>query len=79
MNGMTSILDEDDDFHGTRARLTAEKARRPNMRQEALVPTAYETHSGLDVAIYASGPFAYLLNGTVEQNYIFNVMMRAVE
>jgi alkaline phosphatase len=79
MNGMTSILDEDDGFHGTRARLTAGKARRPNMRQEALVPTAYETHSGLDVAIYASGPFAYLLNGTVEQNYIFNVMMRAVE
>jgi len=30
------------------------------------------------VQIYASGPNSYLFTGTVEQNYIFHVMMDAL-
>jgi len=79
INGETSILSDANDFRGVRPKLSQIVAVKPNTRQSALVPTEYETHSGLDVAIYASGPFAHLFSGTVEQNYIFNVMMRAVE
>jgi alkaline phosphatase len=32
-------------------------------RQEALIPLASETHSGEDVAVYTSGPRAYLNKG----------------
>jgi len=46
--------------------------------QPALVPTSGETHGGQDVQIYASGPNSYLFTGTVEQNYIFHVMMDAL-
>ena len=42
--------------------------------QEALVPLKAETHGGDDVAIYASGPGAHLLSGSLEQNVIFHVM-----
>lgn len=46
--------------------------------QPALVPTGSETHGGQDVQIYASGPNSYLFTGTVEQNYIFHVVMDAL-
>ncbi|HEY5715399.1 MAG TPA: alkaline phosphatase [Psychromonas sp.] len=42
--------------------------------QESLVPLGSETHSGEDVAVYAVGPGAHLVNGTNEQNIIFHVM-----
>lgn len=42
--------------------------------QEALVPLGSETHAGEDVAIFARGPGASLIQGTVEQNHIFHVM-----
>lgn len=45
--------------------------------QEALVPLKWETHGGEDVAVYATGPGAHLLNGSYEQNYIFHVMEHA--
>ncbi|HWU82986.1 MAG TPA: alkaline phosphatase [Methylophilaceae bacterium] len=48
-----------------------------NYRQQALVPLSSETHSGEDVAIYASGPKAYLVHGTMEQNWIYHVMRAA--
>ena len=47
--------------------------------QEAGVPLATETHAGDDVAVYAQGPWAHLLNGVVEQHYIFHVMKYAGE
>lgn len=43
-------------------------------KQERLVPLGSETHAGEDVAVYAKGPGAYLLQGTLEQNMIFHVM-----
>lgn len=63
---------------GTREELTQEQATDPDFIQQALLPRSSETHSGVDVAIYASGPFSHLFDGTVEQNYIFHVMQHAV-
>jgi alkaline phosphatase len=48
-----------------------------NFLQEAAIPLGSETHAGEDVAIYARGPKAYLVRGTMEQNWIFHVMKEA--
>ena len=45
--------------------------------QQAGVHLASETHGGEDVAIYASGPQAYLFGGTVDEQYIYHVMSQA--
>ncbi len=45
--------------------------------QEAAIPLRSETHAGEDVGIYARGPKAYLVHGTMEQNWIFHVMRAA--
>ena len=45
--------------------------------QEALVPLEDETHSLEDVPVYAKGPGAHLLSGTIEQHLIFHVMRHA--
>lgn len=57
--------------------LTGIDTTAPDYRQQALVPAQSETHGGEDVAIYASGPWAHLFQGTVDQNYIFHVMNHA--
>jgi alkaline phosphatase len=44
---------------------------------EAAVPLESETHGGEDVAIFASGPMAHLIHGSMEQNWIYHVMRRA--
>jgi len=62
---------------GARGELTQEMATDPDYLQQAIVPKSSETHSGEDVAVYASGPFAHLFDGTIEQNYIFHVMHHA--
>ena len=49
----------------------------PDFHQEALVPLHAETHGGEDVAIYATGPGAYLVHGVQEQSYIYQVMKEA--
>jgi alkaline phosphatase len=63
---------------GTRPDLTQEEATDPDYLQQALIPFQSETHGPEDVAVYAKGPFAHLLDGVVEQNYIFHVMHHAV-
>lgn len=45
--------------------------------QEATVPLRSETHAGEDVAIFASGPKAHLVHGSMEQNWIYHVMKEA--
>ena len=45
--------------------------------QEAAVPLGSETHGGEDVAVYARGPRAHLVRGSMEQNWIFHVMRDA--
>ena len=65
-------------FDGTRPDVTADQALNPDYVQQALIPLELETQSGEDVAIYARGPWAHLIDGTVEQHYIFHVMLYAV-
>jgi len=50
-----------------------------NYLQESVVPLAQETHAGEDVAIYADGPQAQLVHGTLEQNVIAHVIMEALQ
>ncbi len=59
---------------GKRSDLTHLNTEHDGFHQEALVPMGAETHGGEDVAIYASGPQAALIRGTLEQNVIFHVM-----
>lgn len=63
---------------GERADLSAVDTTEDNHLQQALVPMDAETHGGEDVAIYARGPQAYLFQGTMEENSIFFVMVRAL-
>jgi alkaline phosphatase len=49
-----------------------------NYRQQALIPTGAETHSGEDVVARAAGPKAHLFKGTIEQNTIFQIMRAAL-
>jgi alkaline phosphatase len=64
-------------FSGTRPMVTQEEATDLDYLQQALIPMSSETHTGEDVAVYAKGPFAHLLDGTIEQNVIFHVMHHA--
>jgi alkaline phosphatase len=45
--------------------------------QEATVPTGSETHGGDDVGIWARGPGANAVRGTVEQHVIFHFLTQA--
>lgn len=47
--------------------------------QEATVPLSSETHAGEDVPIYARGPRAHLVHGSMEQNWIYHVMRNAFD
>jgi len=60
-----------------RADITDLDTTQTGYHQEALVPLAAETHAGEDVAVYASGPGAYLVSGTLEQNVLFHIMSGA--
>ncbi|MBP1806864.1 alkaline phosphatase [Rubellimicrobium aerolatum] len=61
-----------------RAKITEAMATDPEYLQQALIPLESETHSGEDVAVWATGPWAHLLTGTIEQNEIFHVMSHAI-
>ncbi|MGD9739540.1 MAG: alkaline phosphatase [Bauldia sp.] len=60
-----------------RTDLTAVDTTDVNFLQQATVPISSETHAGDDVAVYASGPWAHLIAGTIEQNYIYSVLSYA--
>jgi alkaline phosphatase len=62
---------------GGRPNLTSVDTTNVNFLQEASVPLGSETHAGEDVAVYATGPKAYLVRGTMEQNWIFHIMREA--
>ena len=63
---------------GTRPDLTEEQVINPDYKQEAAVPLNDETHGGEDVAIFATGAGAYLVQGVMEENWIFYVMKDAL-
>lgn len=50
-----------------------------DFQQDALVPLESETHGGEDVAAYARGPWAHLVDGVQEQNYLYHVMRHAAQ
>jgi alkaline phosphatase len=62
---------------GERADLTNVDTTAKDFRQQSLVPFGSETHGGEDVPIFASGPWAHLFQGVVDQQYIFHVMNHA--
>jgi alkaline phosphatase len=62
----------------SRPDLTNVDTTSPSYLQEAIFPFANETHGGEDVAIYATGPGAYLVHGVQEQNVIFHIMKAAL-
>lgn len=58
--------------------MSAVNTEDPNFHQEVTVPLqGGETHAGEDVAIFAGGPKAYLMQGVQEQSYIYQVMKDA--
>ncbi|WP_308910089.1 alkaline phosphatase [Pseudokordiimonas caeni] len=65
--------------NGDRPVLTQEQVLDPNFRQQSLVHTRSETHGGEDVALFATGPRAYLASGTMEQNAVFHLMRHALD
>ena len=64
---------------GGRPDLTNVDTTNVEFLQEAMVPMASETHAGEDVPVYARGPKAHLVRGSMEQNWIFHVMMEALK
>ncbi|MDV6330401.1 alkaline phosphatase [Asticcacaulis sp. 201] len=58
--------------------LTEEVAESPDYHQQALILTGSAKHAGEDVPVYATGPQAHLLSGTVESSYIYQVMAYAL-
>ncbi|NTV70848.1 MAG: alkaline phosphatase [Azonexaceae bacterium] len=63
---------------GARADLTSVDTAALGYLQQAVVPMGSETHAGEDVAIYATGPKAHLVHGSMEQNWIYHVMKEAL-
>lgn len=49
----------------------------PDYLQEALLPLASESHSGEDVAVFAIGPGAEAVRGSLEQNVLFHLLAQA--
>lgn len=46
--------------------------------QQATVPMGSETHGGEDVALYGQGPGAERVRGVIEQNLIYDIIVKAL-
>ena len=49
-----------------------------NAQQQAAIPTGSETHAGEDVALYAQGPGSERARGVIEQNVIYEIIIKAL-
>jgi alkaline phosphatase len=49
----------------------------PDYEQESMMPLSSETHSGEDVAVFARGPGAEAVRGSLEQNALFHVIAQS--
>ncbi len=61
----------------SRPNLDAVDTEAPDYLQEAGIPMKSETHGGEDVAVYARGPGAEAVHGSLEQNVLFHLMVQA--
>jgi alkaline phosphatase len=75
--GAARVNPTTDPFRG-RGGVSVDGPSHPAYLQEAAVPLSSETHAGEDVAIYAAGPGAELVRGTVKNTHIYEVMRRAL-
>jgi len=66
-------------YRATRPDLRQVDTTSPGYLQEAAFPLASETHGGEDVPVYARGPGSERVAGVIEQNVIFDVMMKALQ
>ncbi|AOS96240.1 Alkaline phosphatase precursor [Microbulbifer aggregans] len=57
--------------------LTSVDTAAPGFHQEALIPLGSESHAGEDISLHATGAGAPLVQGTLEQNAIFHLMVGA--
>jgi alkaline phosphatase len=46
--------------------------------QQATIPLGSETHAGEDVALYARGPGSSRVRGVIEQNVIYDIIVKAL-
>ncbi len=60
-----------------RPNLTNVDTEAPDYMQEAMIPLSNETHGGDDVGIWARGPGAEAVRGSLEQNAIFHILLQA--
>ncbi|MFZ5638338.1 MAG: alkaline phosphatase [Pseudomonadota bacterium] len=60
-----------------RPHLSEVDTEHPDYLQEATMPLSNETHGGDDVGIWARGPGAEAVRGTLEQNAIFHILLQA--
>lgn len=75
--GGDSVYDEE--INVGRANLSAVDTRHRGFHSETGVPLAKETHGAEDVVIYATGAGAYRVNGVLEQNALFQVIIRSAQ
>ena len=62
---------------GSRPDLSAVDTTDPDYKQEAIVPLSSETHGGDDVGVWARGPGAEAVRGSIEQHTIFHLLLQA--
>jgi alkaline phosphatase len=60
-----------------RPRLAEVDTEAPDYLQEATMPGRSETHGGDDVGVWARGPGAEAVHGSIEQNEIFHLLLQA--
>ena len=80
--GPKKCCKEPDTFQGItngRPDLTNVDTTDPDYLQEVTTPQNEERHGGEDVAIFATGVNAYLVHGSMEENWIFYVMADALQ
>ena len=49
-----------------------------NAQQQSAIPTGSETHAGEDVALYGQGPGAERVRGVIEQNLVYDIIVKAL-
>ena len=62
---------------GGRPDLSAVDTTDPDYKQEAIVPMSSESHGGDDVGVWARGPGAEAVRGSIEQHTIFHLLLQA--